>query len=486
MVLPAGATEVVEFPRPPNLLLITADDLGIQLGCYGDPQAVSPRLDALAKQAVRFETAWVTAASCSPSRSSMLTGFYPHQNGQHGLGNTLRGLPMEKRFRLDPWVRDRTLMAILKRRGYRTAVIGKLHVNPESAFPMDMFERRGFTDRRIADQVDAFGDFIDDAPDRPWLTMFNLFDPHVANHPKPMRGEKTRPRGTFFPERVDGLPSSPRAADAFDAFPFQRIDDARMLARIAGYYNCVERLDAGVGLLLDRLDESGQADRTVVVFIGDHGPPVGRSKTTCYEAGLRIPFLVRWPGVSRPHVSDRMVSTVDIVPTFLDAAGADVPADLPGRTLRKLLQDDAPEDRGDWREHLFAEHAYHTAAHFVPRRCVRGRRYKLIENLRAGDDDLPRGVDGCPSASIAAGMSPDSDAAKAFDRIESPPRWELYDLKNDPWEWNNLADDPAMVDVLERLRTRMRQWQRRTNDPALDDPDFYRKHPGVMIRRGKS
>ena len=160
--------------KRPNLLLITADDLGTQLSCYGDAIARTPRIDQLAAQSVQFTTAWVTQASCSPSRSSMFTGLYPHGNGQYGLANN------KTEFRVHENLIDQLLPNILKRAGYRTGIIGKLHVAPEGRFAFDERVKEGFGTRQVRKQSEHARDFISADSDKPWFLMFNVFDPHAS------------------------------------------------------------------------------------------------------------------------------------------------------------------------------------------------------------------------------------------------------------------------------------------------------------------
>lgn len=447
--------------QPLNLLLITADDLGIQLGCYGDAQARTPRLDQFAKTARRFEVAWVAQASCSPSRSAMLSGLYPHANGQYGLANALKNNPPERKFHLHDDVQKRTVPHLLKPAGYFTGCIGKLHVNPESSFDFDFRGRDGFGSRDVRRQAELTREFLQQADQRPWFLMANVFDPHV----QAVFEGRRRTGKTFFPDRVKDLPPEPRSADDFQPFPFQQIEADRMMERVAGYYNCVERADAGIGMILDAVEASGQSDRTVLIIMGDHGPPVGRGKTTCYEAGLRVPFLVRWPGLSSPGSSTALVSAVDIVPTFLDAAGLAAPDDLHGRSLRPVLASDDAE----WRTELFAEFQFHGERPYFPRRCVRTDRFKLIHNPNAQQSQPSPSVDGCPAPSLAKQLPADSIVRQAFERMQQPPEWELYDLQADPWEWQNLAEDSQHRDTLQQLQLSLMKWRQGTNDPFLSD-----------------
>ena len=336
-----------------NVLLITADDLGIQLSCYGDPIARTPNIDGLAERSVRFQTAYVSQASCSPSRSTMFTGLYPHGNGHYGLASA------NAEFQVHQKLCDDLLPNVLKRAGYRTGIIGKLHVNPEERFQFDMRQDDGFGSREVKKQLQYARDFVTQSNGRPWFLMFNLFDPHVSRDrlPSGERGPQ------YFPDQVEGLPESALTAADVPPWPWQQIDSPAQRTKIAGYYNCVHRVDAAIGMLTELLHETNHWDNTLIIFLGDHGPPFARGKTSCYEAGLRVPFLTRWPGVSQTHVSKRLVGSVDIYPTILDAAGVETPRRLHGRSLRPVL---AASESDDWRKTLVAEFHFHGASAFLP------------------------------------------------------------------------------------------------------------------------
>ncbi len=441
----------------PNVLLITADDLGLQLSCYGDPIAKTPNLDRLAADAVRFRTAYVSQASCSPSRSSMFTGLYPHGNGQYGLLNADVG------FQVHEHLIESLLPNVLKQNGYRTGIIGKLHVGPEKDFAFDMRRSEGFGNRDVRLQVEFAKAFVSQTSGDPWFLMFNLFDPHVARQ---RQGDGSR-GPQYFPDQVKDLPTSLLAARDVPPWPWQQIDTPGQRKKIAGYYNCVHRIDAAIGMLMSVLEESENLDHTLIIFLGDHGPPFTRGKTSCYESGLRVPFLVKWPGVSEPHVSDRLVSSVDIYPTVLDAAKIERPAGLHGRSLRTVLRTDG-SGNDSWRSTLVAEFHYQGASPFFPRRAITDGRYKLIHNLRAGELTASETVDGDSAYAESRKLAADHPARAAMARLADPPEWELYDLQTDPIEFRNRSGEKSLADVQSRLVRALTIWQADTADPFGD------------------
>jgi len=428
--------------NPPNILFITTDDLGPTLGCYGDAQAKTPHIDRLAEQSVLFVNAYVTQASCSPSRSSMFTGLYPHQNGQIGLSH--RGYTMHEGMK--------SLPMLLKKGGYRTGVLGKVHVAPSTAVPFDYQSNREdlANTRDVTRIAELANQFMASSQDGPFFLMVNYGDPH-------------RP---LLPQ-VKGIPERPYRGEDTDPFPFLGVDTPKVREEVAGYYSCVSRIDTGMGLLLQRLSELGHEQDTVVLFIGDHGPPFTRSKTTCYEAGVRIPFLLRVPGMKHAgKMEASLVSTVDILPTFLEAAGIALPEGLAGQSLWPLLEG-GPNI--SWRETLCCEYTSHHQKGYFPRRSIRDNRYKLILNLLPDRPNPILAVDGC--AAWKAAQNPSflrPDAQEAMKTYAHPPTVELYDLKEDPEEFHNLAGRDSHESIEKRLLKALQAWREETNDPLLD------------------
>lgn len=429
----------------PNILLITADDMGIQAGCYGDHTIATPRIDQLASQGVQFTNGYVTQASCSPSRSSMFSGLYPHQNGQLGLEH--RGYTMH-------W-NTPTLPKMLKEAGYRSQAVGKIHVRPYEDLPFDEEVGRGsgLDPRDVVAYERQISEFVDKG-EGPWFVLASFTDPH-----KPFRGP------------VKGLPEDPIDPTSLKPWPEHgEYDTPEIRKDRAGYYDAVKRVDIGTGLLMDMLEEKGLSDNTLVIFVGDHGPPVSRGKTTCYEFGTRIPYIVRWPGMTKGKQSDAFVSTVDIMPTCLAAAGVPIPEITAGRSL-------APFRSGtpaSWRDHLFTEFTTHGPG-FAPQRAVRDRRYKLIHNLLPGEPKNGIGVDGCPIRDVLNDPKfVETETRKVFDRMVKAPEFELYDLEKDPLEWHNLAGDMSVSAVETSLKSTLLAWREESGDPLIDQAYFDR------------
>lgn len=439
--LPASAAENPKL----NVLLITADDLGVQVGCYGDKVARTPNIDAMAKKGRLFENAYVAQASCSPSRSAMFTGIYPHANGQYGLVNG--------GFALHEPLRAQTIPALLKKAGYSTAILGKLHVAPENSFPFD--QRLKSDMRDVKNVAKVAGTYIRETKE-PFFFMVNFADPHVM-------GRSPRPPDEAFPTQYEGIPETPLKVGEVPPFPFQKIDTQEQIERVTQYYNAVARVDAGLGLLLGELETSGKMNNTIVLFVGDHGPPFVRGKTSCYEGGVKVPMISLWPGVfTAGERTPALVSTVDLLPTVLDAIGQPIPENVQGRSLRNTL--DASQNR----QYLATEFHFHGSMPFFPRRSIRNAQYKLIHNLLAGKAKPNSGIDGDAALAMARSEKfAGTDVGKLFELTADPPEYELYDLQADPWEWKNLAAMPEHAETLKRLQAALLDWRKSTQDPLL-------------------
>jgi len=446
-VASAQAPTPSESAPSPNILLLVSEDHGPELGCYGDPHARTPRIDRLASQGVRFGRAFVPYSVCSPSRAAFLTGLHPQQNGQIGLAT--------HRFAMTRG--HATLPALLQGAGYRTGRIGKLHVNPASDFPFD-FERypgSNFQQRRVSEFAAAAREFFESC-EGPFFLSVNFPDAH-------------------FPliRQQEGLPRTPHGPEEVRPLPWVGADSSRLRQATADYYSCLARLDEGVGRILDELEAAGLAQSTLVLFLSDHGAQFSRGKTSCYEAGLRVPFLLRWPGVAQEGVvRDELVSTLDIVPTVCEAVGIELPPKLTGRALQPLL---AAAEVEDWRQHVFAMGTGSAPSLGWLQFAVRSERYKLIVNPWSGSENrCARAYLEQRNAHFVAGTD-EAELEEAPEHVRDayatwlrPPAVELYDLEDDPNEWLDRADDPALAEVRGRLLHELEAFRRSIADPFLD------------------
>ncbi len=426
-----------------NVLLLISDDQGLDLGCYG-VAVKTPRLDRLARQGTLFRHGYAAVSSCSPSRAVINTGLYTHQNGMYGLQHDVHHQS------LLPGIE--TLPAMLRRAGYATALVGKKHVGPDSAFPYEselVPERGGIRD--VRELAIATASFIRSTDDRPFFVTVAYSDPHRAavdyGNDRAWPGVKPE---SYDPHRV--------------AIPSHLPDLPAVRQDLAEYYESLSRLDAGVGMILDDLAASGRAEDTLVIFLSDNGRPFPGAKTNFYGPGLHLPLIVYAPG-SASVASDAMVSFTDITPTVLDWTGVAPPAyKLSGRSLLPILgkADDPTRDA------IFASHDFHEINQYYPMRSIRTRTHSYILNLAyqlpypiAGD------VAGSPSwRAISADPSIRLGTRTQAAYLQRPAE-ELYDLTRDPDEITNVAADPAYAAVKAQLAERLRAVRAATKDPWL-------------------
>lgn len=342
----------------------------------------------------------------------------------------------------------KTMPQLLKAAGYRTGIIGKLHVFPDASFPFDYKLPVVIDTRDIELIAQRAEEFLRQQPQQPFFLKVSYGDPH-----------------TPFYTQHNSYPQQPFGSGEVPPFHWQGIDTPLVRERTAGYYNGVARLDVGIGMLLNKLTHLGLANNTMVIFAGDHGPAFTRGKTTCYEAGLRIPLLVRWSGrISPNRVNNSLISTVDILPTVLEAAGVTVPPNLAGRSLVQLFQGNTT----GWRTLLSAEYTSHKRPHFYPRRSIRNKRYKYIFTLLTDRNNPVLYIDGDKAYDESRKLPIKHPARVAMDRCRQPPAEEIYDLTVDPIEFKNLAKNPNYQNARNFLRSELLKWRQQTTDPLLD------------------
>lgn len=435
----------------PNILLIVSEDHGPHLSCYGDEVIKTPNLDAIANNGYRFTNAYVSESVCSPSRSTMLSGLYPHQTGHLGL--TTHGfhyvMPVN------------TIYARLKEAGYRTGMIGKLHVMPESDFPIGFRKIPGPNyERKDMGGYARYADQFFKESDQPFFLMVNFPDTHWP-----------------FINQIDGRPKHLLTENDVKTFNYMAFDSPIIRSYTTALYNCMARLDECVGELIDKLKSSGKERNTLIFFMSDHGDEMARGKFDIYEAGTKVPFMMSWPGkINKGVVNNALISTIDIVPTILDVAGLPPAKELPGKSLLPLFK--APNM--NFRQYLYTEKNVDETDLYFPRRAVRDKRYKLIYSLL----DSPRNIvaarymadhkaklspiGGSPTLSELKTVSP--LVQKIYYAWLNPKKIQLYDLEKDPWEFNDLSGDPKYAQIKKRLLNVLFKWQKDTDDP-LRFPD---------------
>lgn len=438
----AGLAQRTPVPSRPNLVVVISDDHRWDaLGASGNPAILTPVMDGMVRDGVYFRQATVSVSQCHPVRASLLTGLPAHRHGVYSVQYQAPGV--EETLCQRP-----SVPGLLREAGYHTVVVGKWHVPPhpwQCGFDevriwlphgttgyrdpelvrgvSDVYEAvPGFTQEILADEA---VDFLrgEAAQARPFLLWLGFTAPHFPYEPNPERIE------ALYAGRGDEEllpPGFPRDVPANDW---------------RHYNQAVSHLDEQLGRVLTALRETGLAERTVVVLLGDNGYMMGErgvggpgsradGKQVPYESSLRVPFVMSGPGLPEALVSDLPVSSLDLPPTLLSLAGVPVPDFWPGRDLKaaltgKLEIGEAFAEWSDEESEKFGQLAY---------RAVRTPAHKLIvwKDPARGD--------------------------------------ELYDLSADPAEAHNLAADPAAREVLRDLRSRLFAWMQRNGDPALSWP----------------
>jgi len=429
--LPQSATAAVagDPKSKPNMLFIICDQLGLDaIGAHGYKDGLTPNLDRLIKNGTTFMESHSTNPVCSPARSSMLTGRMPIETGV-----PVNGRPIHSSCpNLGQWFGEN---------GYESVYCGKWHL-PEgytSRMP-------GFTVLPAGRAAGEQGDLIDTVVSRtcesylksrsrekPFLLVASLLQPHdICYYGNAMPGICRVPEKLSFSEIAAELPelphnynARPKAPQALEKCRFDRFkNDEQWRYYLYVYARMIEMLDADVGRILDALEASGQAKNTIVVFTSDHGDGRGRhkhvSKWYPYEEAMKVPLVVSWPGrVAEGHCDkEHLVSGLDIMSTLCDYAKIDPPKKVKGRSLRPLLE----KKNIEWREFVAAEFRQKGM-------MIRTGQYKYVH-------------------------------------FEGDPVEQLFDMKKDPWEKENLYEEPKLADVLKDHRRMLEEWNSIIKPPA--------------------
>jgi len=405
-----------------NVLWISCEDTSPDLGCYGDEYADTPNLDRLAKQGRRYTHAFVPYPVCSPTRSSIITGMYPSTIGSMHMRTGMKG------YQTVPPPAVRCFTEYLRAAGYWCTN----HTKTDYQFACPFTAWDGRKDWRSRP-----------AKDMPFFSVINLTVSHESRN---------------WPKKNEKLVHDPAKAPIPPYWP----DTPIVRRNLARYYDNVTKMDAQAGEILQRLDEDGLADRTVVFFWADHGRGLPRHKRWLYDSGIHVPLIVRWPGKVQPGgVCDDFVMLTDLGPTVLSLAGVSVPPHMQGRAFLGPRKAKPREFVVAARERMDLNSDDHI-------RAVRDQRYKYIRNFmpeKPYAQPIPY-RDRMPIMQELRRLAAEgklAGAAGLFMAKRKPPE-ELYDIRVDPHEIHNLADSPAHQDVLKRMRARLATWSKDTGD----------------------
>ena len=474
-----------------NIIFFITDDESPTLGCYGDPIAKTPAIDSLAKDGTLFLNAFATTASCSASRSVVMSGLHNHANGQYGHQHAFH------KFSSYFNVIGLSLPRNLARAGYRTGHIGKYHVSPEEVFRFETYLKGN--PRNAVQMAEQAREFISAESDQPFFLYFATSDPHRGGGQDKSSKNKLKP--DLFGNKADRQ-SHDGVKEVFYKpaqvpIPAFLPDTSETREELAQYYQSVSRIDQGVARLIEILKENGLYEKTLIVFTSDHGMAFAGGKTTVYEGGLRVPFVVRNPYEKKRGVRHQaLISHIDITPTLLDFAGA-----LDSKRNRPLQWEDpgksfpipkskAPKDnRGNigklssyhgkswlgilgqvgaqhW-ESIFASHTFHEIQMYYPMRVYRDQEYKLIWNI-AHPLPYPFASDLWAASSFQAQYQKSLSAPygkKTVRQYIHRPEFEFFKIGEDPDEAKNLAGNPKFVAKLEEYKEKLKSTQKQFHDP---------------------
>ncbi|KAA5541122.1 sulfatase [Roseiconus nitratireducens] len=447
---------------PPNVIFFIADDVSWNdFGCYGNQAARTPNIDRLAENGIRFDQAYLTASSCSPSRSSIITGRYPHNNGKAAELHQ----PISVHL---PWFPER-----LRQAGYYTALSGKHHMT--STEPGE-----GQSGRPTAfDHVDAgrvkgnsggsanWLQVTQQRPkDQPFFFWFASYDAH---------------RGWDGDGQWNEQAYGPIHRPADVVVPPFLSDDPQTREDLASYYNEVTRFDYHIGVVVEELRRQGVLDQTLLFVLADNGRPFPRAKTRLHDSGMKTALVAHWPdGIAWTGASDQLVSVIDLAPTVLSVAGCEIPETFQGVSMVPLLKD----PQASIRRYAFSEHNWHDYEAFG--RGVRDGRFLLVFNQRVslpwqGPADSVRS----PSHQRlrALQQSGKLTAAQADVFLAPRPAVALYDTQNDPNQLVNLAGSEPFAEVEERLVGVLERWMEETGDSVPDklSPDTFDRQTGERL-----
>ena len=446
------AGKAPEAPKRPNVLLITVDDMSCDsVGAFGSKVPdITPHIDRLAGEGMRFLYAHVQVANCMPSRNVLHTGRYPHTNGVEGFYRVKVDFPI--------------LPDVLKAGGYFAGIKGKVsHSTPDSPYAWDIVEQKT-TPPGAARSGKGFYDFTTRAirmsreAKKPFYLNVNISDPH-----KPFYGEaRSRQAGydEFPPSRVYREDEVP-IPGFLPNLPVVRTE-------IKQYYDSVRRADDCVGAVLKALKDASQADNTVVMFLSDHGMPFPFAKTNVYHHSTHTPWIVRWPGKVKPGSTDarHMISAIDFTPTVLDVAGLAHPPGLQGESFVPLLQG----RKQDGRHFIIKEYNQNAGGSRHPMRSVETIKYCYIFNPWSDDKRRFRtATQGTRTYNRMQQLAEtDKRIAARLKHFDYRTVEELYDCQKDADALTNLIGAPKHRDALDKLRRELETWMVRTKDPCLE------------------
>jgi len=434
-----------------NVLIITTDDMSCDsVGVYGaKPRDLTPHMDRLASQSLRFAHAFVQVGNCMPSRNVMFSGRYPHNNRVEGF--------YEIRDPGYPVMAD-----LLKAAGYFTGIRGKVsHSTPYTPYPGWDLILDTLPDGTAAHPKNPESYYLSTKhgiarakqAGKPFCFNLNISDPHKPFYNEDGKPEVNKPSRVYTAAEItvpDFLP-----------------DDPKIREELALYYSTVRRGDDSLGAIFRALAESGEDARTLIIFLSDHGMPLPFAKTQLYFHSTRTPLMVRWPGVTKPATVDdhHLVSAVDLLPTLLEITGIPAPAGFDGRSFAPVLRGETQTGR----DFVVAEYNENSGGHRHPMRTIITKDYAYLFNPWSnGTRVMATATKGTVTyRRMVALAKTDPAVAARLDLFEHRVPEELYNYAADPAALHNLIALPAHRAQRDALTARLEAWMVATRDPML-------------------
>jgi N-sulfoglucosamine sulfohydrolase len=430
LLAPAMARTAESATARPNIVWIVGEDMGPEMGCYGDSLATTPHLDKLASQGARYTRCFTHTAVCAPSRHGLITGQYPIKTGAMHMRSVLKQPPV-------------TFTKLLRDAGYHVAWPGKTDFNFKEP-------------AEFADSKENWWK-KDAVPKQPFFGYANF----TVSHESQVRND-----GDKFATNTSRLTPQQRHDPARVQLPPFWPDAPEVRRELANYYDLVTAVDYLAGDVLAWLDKHGLAENTIVVFFGDHGRGMARYKRWCYDTGTHVPLIVRWPGKIAPAtVRDELVGFVDLPATMLSLGGGVVPKDFDGVVF---LGPDGKRPTPE-RQYVYAHRDYMDET-FDRIRSVRDKRWHYLRNFAPEltyaqrNDYMEKGktMQVWRQWFAEGKLNP----VQSLHFAKAKPPEELYDTDADPFEVANLASDPAHAGKLAELRAACDEWLTKTKDKA--------------------
>ena len=405
--------------KQPNVVLVIADDQSwFDAGCYGSQVVKTPNIDKLAREGMRFDRAFTATAMCAPTRQQLYTGLFPVRNG---------AFPNHSKVKTG----TKSLVHYFQEAGYSVGLCGKKHFGPAESFPFEPVPNKQLNEF-VNQKTPFFLVYASNSPHLPWTDG----DPSAYN-----------PKTFVLPPHLH--------------------DNKETRAALRNYYAEITDFDRELGELDQLVESAGKESDTIFIYTSEQGAQFPFGKWTCYEVGLHVGLVIRWPeGIKAGSTSSAMVQYVDILPTLLDLCGINKPKDLDGNSFVEVVQGKTD----DHNQYVFGVHTTRgiiLGTESYPVRSVRSERYKLIKNLNHElefQNVLTAGDGSSYWSSWVRDAAHDANAAKLVGRYLKRPATEFYDLDRDPFELNNLAENHIYRREIRKMEGVLKSWMKQQGD----------------------